>query len=34
MTRFWITVEDALKFVLNCLDEMKGGEIFARNFLP
>lgn len=28
MTRFWITVEDALKFVLNCLDEMKGGEIF------
>ena len=29
MTRFWITVEDALKFVLNCLDEMKGGEIFV-----
>jgi len=28
MTRFWISVDDALKFVLNCLDEMKGGEIF------
>ena len=29
MTRFWITVDNALKFVLDCLDEMKGGEIFV-----
>ncbi len=29
MTRFWISVDDALKFVLNCLNEMKGGEIFV-----
>lgn len=29
MTRFWISVNSALKFVLDCLDEMKGGEIFV-----
>jgi UDP-N-acetylglucosamine 4,6-dehydratase/5-epimerase len=29
MTRFWITLEQAVKFVLNCLDRMKGGEIFV-----
>ena len=28
MTRFWITANQALEFVLYCLDEMKGGEIF------
>ena len=28
MTRFWITIEDAVKFVLDCIDLMRGGEIF------
>jgi UDP-N-acetylglucosamine 4,6-dehydratase/5-epimerase len=29
MTRFWITLEDSVKFVFNCLSEMEGGEIFV-----
>lgn len=29
MTRFWITLEQAVKFVLMCLDRMQGGEIFV-----
>jgi len=28
MTRFWITLEQGVKFVMHCLQEMKGGEIF------
>jgi len=28
MTRFWITLEQGVSFVLACLDRMKGGEIF------
>jgi UDP-N-acetylglucosamine 4,6-dehydratase len=28
MTRFWITLEQAVKFVLSCLGRMQGGEIF------
>ncbi len=28
MTRFWITIEDAVKFVGNSIKEMQGGEIF------
>ena len=28
MTRFWITLNEAADFVLKCLDEMQGGEIF------
>jgi UDP-N-acetylglucosamine 4,6-dehydratase/5-epimerase len=28
MTRFWITIEDAVEFVLNGLDVMQGGEVF------
>ena len=28
MTRFWITLEQGVDFVLDCLDCMKGGEIF------
>lgn len=28
MTRFFITLEDGVKFVLSALSEMKGGEIF------
>ncbi|KKN17095.1 hypothetical protein LCGC14_0969270 [marine sediment metagenome] len=29
MTRFWITLEQGVRFVLKRLDEMKGGEIFV-----
>lgn len=29
MTRFWITLEQAVKFVLSCLERMRGGEIFV-----
>ncbi|MBS0635787.1 MAG: UDP-N-acetylglucosamine 4,6-dehydratase (inverting) [Verrucomicrobia bacterium] len=28
MTRFWITLTDAVKFVLQCIEEAVGGEIF------
>jgi UDP-N-acetylglucosamine 4,6-dehydratase len=29
MTRFWITLEQGVAFVLSCLDGMTGGEIFV-----
>ncbi|MBI4522639.1 MAG: UDP-N-acetylglucosamine 4,6-dehydratase (inverting) [Deltaproteobacteria bacterium] len=29
MTRFWITLEQAVDFVLSCLSRMRGGEIFV-----
>ena len=29
MTRFWITLDRGVKFVIRCLDEMHGGEIFV-----
>ena len=29
MTRFWITVEQGVDFVLNCLEQMIGGELFV-----
>lgn len=29
MTRFWITVEDAVDFVIASLAQMKGGEVFV-----
>lgn len=29
MTRFWITREEAVRFVLRCLELMQGGEIFV-----
>jgi len=28
MTRFWITLEEGVNFVIDCLKRMKGGEIF------
>jgi UDP-N-acetylglucosamine 4,6-dehydratase len=28
MTRFWITLEQGIKFVIRCIDMMIGGEIF------
>jgi UDP-N-acetylglucosamine 4,6-dehydratase len=29
MTRFWLSLEQAVDFVLQCVDEMRGGEIFV-----
>ena len=29
MTRFWITVEQGVEFVLRCLEGMRGGELFV-----
>jgi len=28
MTRFWITLEQGVKFVISCMEKMNGGEIF------
>jgi len=28
MTRFWITLEQGVHFVVNCIDIMRGGEVF------
>lgn len=29
MTRFWITLDQGVEFILECLDYMKGGEVFV-----
>jgi UDP-N-acetylglucosamine 4,6-dehydratase len=29
MTRFWITLPDAVQFVIESINEMKGGEVFV-----
>lgn len=29
MTRFWITLEQGVRFVIRCLETMQGGEIFV-----
>ena len=29
MTRFWLTLEQGVKFVMNAMDKMHGGEIFV-----
>jgi UDP-N-acetylglucosamine 4,6-dehydratase len=29
MTRFWITLEQGVQFVINCTEQMHGGEIFV-----
>ncbi|MDD5511009.1 MAG: UDP-N-acetylglucosamine 4,6-dehydratase (inverting) [Dehalococcoidales bacterium] len=29
MTRFWITLEQGVRFFIDCLDRMSGGEIFV-----
>jgi UDP-N-acetylglucosamine 4,6-dehydratase len=28
MTRFWITLDQGVRFVIRCLEQMHGGEIF------
>jgi len=29
MTRFWLTIEQGVRFAINCIDKMKGGEVFV-----
>jgi UDP-N-acetylglucosamine 4,6-dehydratase/5-epimerase len=29
MTRFWVTLDQGVRFVIRCLEEMHGGEIFV-----
>ena len=29
MTRFWITLEQGVRFVIRCIEEMQGGEVFV-----
>ena len=29
MTRFWISLEQGVRFVIRCLEEMHGGEVFV-----
>jgi UDP-N-acetylglucosamine 4,6-dehydratase len=29
MTRFWITLEDGVRFVIGCIEKMHGGEVFV-----
>lgn len=29
MTRFWITLEQGVRFVINCIERMEGGEVFV-----
>lgn len=29
MTRFWITLEQGVRFVVNCIERMHGGEVFV-----
>jgi UDP-N-acetylglucosamine 4,6-dehydratase len=29
MTRFWITLEQGVRFVINCVERMQGGEVFV-----
>lgn len=29
MTRFWLTLEQGVRFVVSCLEQMRGGEIFV-----
>ena len=29
MTRFWLTLERGVRFVIRCIEEMRGGEVFV-----
>ncbi|MBI4555989.1 MAG: UDP-N-acetylglucosamine 4,6-dehydratase (inverting) [Candidatus Hydrogenedentes bacterium] len=29
MTRFWLTLQQGVRFVIRCLEEMQGGEVFV-----
>jgi UDP-N-acetylglucosamine 4,6-dehydratase len=29
MTRFWLTLDQGVKFVIRCIEQMQGGEVFV-----
>ena len=29
MTRFWLTLEQGVRFVIRCIEQMHGGEVFV-----
>jgi UDP-N-acetylglucosamine 4,6-dehydratase len=29
MTRFWISLEQGVRFVIRCIEQMRGGEVFV-----
>jgi len=29
MTRFWLTIEQGVRFAIDCIEKMKGGEVFV-----
>jgi FlaA1/EpsC-like NDP-sugar epimerase len=29
MTRFWLTLDQGIRFVIRCIEEMQGGEVFV-----
>jgi UDP-N-acetylglucosamine 4,6-dehydratase len=29
MTRFWLSLEQGVQFVMNCIEQMEGGEVFV-----
>lgn len=29
MTRFWISLEQGVRFVIRCIEQMQGGEVFV-----
>jgi len=29
MTRFWISLEEGVRFVIHCIEQMRGGEVFV-----
>jgi FlaA1/EpsC-like NDP-sugar epimerase len=29
MTRFWLSLEQGVRFVIECIEEMRGGEVFV-----
>jgi UDP-N-acetylglucosamine 4,6-dehydratase/5-epimerase len=29
MTRFWISLEQGVRFVIRCIEDMQGGEVFV-----
>jgi UDP-N-acetylglucosamine 4,6-dehydratase len=29
MTRFWLTLEQGVRFVIRCIEQMRGGEVFV-----
>ena len=32
MTRFWLSLEQGVRFVMSCIEQMQGGEVFVPKF--